>query len=247
MASKKTRPINHFFRFVTIFPIAFFIVLVVTNSLLTYFYTKSANIVLLIILLAFTAFMVCDFIAYTLYVTKQFRRLFVEGLYQVTVDNFASIARNDSRFSSYPNEQYNEISTLNAHVDALKRELVGATLIPNTATYEGLELDFVDKEQNLVTFESFKNELENIIFRSQNYRNLIIEVYYDLGEEELNRRDISYIIKVLKENFFDYEKPLYALSEDKKSIYLFLPRIDALSKIREQLESLNVSLMVLPP
>ena len=244
MASKKTRPIKHFFRFVTIFPIAFFIVLVVTNSLLTYFYTKSDNIVLLIILLAFTAFMVCHFIAYTLYVNRQFRRVFVEGLYQVTVDNFASIAHNDSRFFSYPNEQYNEISTLNAHVDALRRELVGATLIPNTATYEGLELDFVDKEQNLVTFDSFKNELENLIFRSQNYRNLIIEVYYDLGEEELNRRDISYIIKVLKENFFDYEKPLYALPEDKKSIYLFLPRIDALSKIREQLETCMRSLSI---
>ena len=237
MAFKKTRPINYFFRFVTIFPTVFFAVLVVVNSLLTYFYTKTDNIVLLIILLAFTGFMVVTFIGYASYVNKQFKRVFVNGLYSVTAQNFQNIARNDSRFLEYPMQHYDEIVTLNGHIDVLRRELVGATLIPNAASYEGLELEFINKEQNLVTFESFAKEIENIIFRSQNYRNVIIEVYYDLGDEDLNKKDINYIIKVLKENFFDYAAPLYALPEDRKSLYLFLPRIDSLSKIREQLET----------
>lgn len=233
----QTRSINIFFRFVAAFPIAFFTILVVVLTVLTSLYARTDNIAFFIAILVFGGVMTALYALYAFYVIKQFRNVFIKGLYGVTLSNFENIARNQNNFQEYPNKIYKEINALNEHVDVLRKELIGATLIPNQNSFDDIELDYIDKERNLVTFESFKRELENIIFKSQSFRNIIIEAYYDLGEEELTKKDINYIIKVLRDNFFDYESPLYVIGEEQKSVYLYLPRIDSLSKIREQLET----------
>ena len=233
----KSRPIKIFFRFVTVFPMAFLVVLIVVMTTLTFFYTKTDNVAFFIAMLIVGVSMMALYTLYTLYILKQFKTVFIEGLYNTTIHNFENIARNENNFLSYPSRQYEEIAELNAHVDVLRKELVGATLIPNVNNFDDVELDYLDKDNSLVTFKSFARELENIIFRSQNYRNIIIEVYYNFEEEGLNDKDIYYLIGVLKENFYDYQSPLYALAEDHKSMYLYLPRIDSLSKVREQLET----------
>ena len=233
----KPRSIKIFFRFVTIFPIVFFNVLVVTMTLLAFFYARTNNIALFIAIIVFALFMIAFYVSYSIYVIRQFRVVFIDGLYGITISNFQNIARNENDFREYPSKQYVEINALNEHVDVLRKELIGATVIPNENNFEGIELDYLDKERNLVTFESFKRELDNIIFKSQNYRNIIIETYYELEDEHLTKKNIDYILKVLRENFYDYENPLYVLGEESESVYLYLPRIDSLSKIREQLET----------
>ena len=233
----KPRSIKIFFRFVTIFPIVFFNVLVVTMTILAFFYARTNNIALFIAIIIFALFMIAFYVAYSIYVIRQFRVVFIDGLYGITISNFQNIARNENDFREYPSKQYVEINALNEHVDVLRKELIGATVIPNENNFEGIELDYLDKERNLVTFESFKRELDNIIFKSQNYRNIIIETYYELEDEHLTKKNIDYILKVLRENFYDYENPLYVLGEESESVYLYLPRIDSLSKIREQLET----------
>ena len=233
----KPRSIKIFFRFVTIFPIVFFNALVIVMTLLTFFYARTNNVGLFIAIIGFAIFMITFYVAYTVYVIRQFRQVFINGLYGTTISNFQNIAKNENDFREYPSKQYIEINALNEHVDTLRKDLIGATIIPNENNFDDIELDYLDKERNLVTFESFKRELENIIFKSQNYRNIIIETYYELEEENLTKKNIEYIIKVLRDNFYDYEKPLYVLGEDSKSIYLYLPRIDSLSKIKEQLET----------
>ena len=235
--NKKTRSIRIFFRFATIFPIAYFIFLFVTMTLLSYFYATTNNLVLLIIIIAYGGSMVAFYAVYTVYTVRQYNHIFISGLFNTTMRNFENITRNQRGFFEYPNKQYDEINILNAQIDTLRKELTGATLIPNVNNYEGVELDYIDKEMGLVTFESFKREISNIIFKSQNYRNIIIEAYYEIQDEVLTDKDVHYVIGVLKNNFNDYQSPLFALAEDRKSIYLYLPRIDTLSKINEQLET----------
>lgn len=233
----KTRSIKIFFRFVAIFPIAFMTALTAVMTTLTVLYARTHQIGYLIAIIAYGASMTGFYVFYAHYVTMQFRRVFVHGLFAVTVHNFENIARNESDFSEYPNKQYDEIVALNNHVDNLKRGLKGATLIPSESGYANIELEYVDKVRNIITFESFQKELENIIFASQNYRNVIFELYYELGDDVLTPKDTSYLIGVLRGNFHDYENVLYTVSDDKKSIYVYLPRIDTLSKIKEQLET----------
>ena len=183
--NKKTRSIRIFFRFATIFPIAYFIFLFVTMTLLSYFYATTNNLVLLIIIIAYGGSMVAFYAVYTVYTVRQYNHIFISGLFNTTMRNFENITRNQRGFFEYPNKQYDEINILNAQIDTLRKELTGATLIPNVNNYEGVELDYIDKEMGLVTFESFKREISNIIFKSQNYRNIIIEAYYEIQDEVL--------------------------------------------------------------
>jgi len=231
------RSIKIFFRFVMFFPIAFIIVFAIVVALLAFFYARTDDPALFLATIIFAGAMIVLYGAYTFYVVRRFQVVFIKGLYGTTISNFENIARNENDFREYPSKHYKEIVELNEHVDVLRKELIGATLIPNENNFDDLELDYIDKEKHLVTFDSFKRELDNIIFRSQNYRNIIIETYYALEDETLTKKNIDYILKVLQDNFYDYEQPLYVLGEDSKSIYLYLPRIDSLSKIREQLET----------
>lgn len=235
--SLKNRSIKIFFRFVTIFPIAFLIVFTLGGTLFTFFYARTDNMALFLALIIFSIAMIVLYGVFTFYVVRRFQVVFIKGLYGTTISNFENIARNENDFREYPSKHYKEIAELNEHVDVLRKELIGATLIPNENNFDDIELDYIDKEKHLVTFDSFKRELDNIIFRSQNYRNIIIETYYALEDETLTKKNIDYILKVLQDNFYDYEQPLYVLGEDNKSIYLYLPRIDSLSKIKEQLET----------
>ena len=237
LKSFKSRSIKTFFRFVMSFPIVFLIVFALGMTLFTFFYARTNDMAFFIALIIFSAAMIALYILYTIYVVSRFRNVFFKGLYGVTISNFENIARNENDFREYPSKQYKEIAELNEHVDILRKELIGATIIPNENNFLDIELDYIDKEKNLVTFESFKREIDNIIFKSQNYRNIIIETYYELEDEPLTKKNIDYILKVLQDNFYDYEQPLYVLGEDSKSVYLYLPRIDSLSKIREQLET----------
>ena len=238
MANNKTRSINTFFRFVSLFPIIYFVVLFVFTSVFSVLYIRLDNPVFLYVLIGFGVLMLGLYIAYGTYTTRQFQRLVVRGLYNVTTYNFNNISDNNNALINYPNSQYTEFATLNQQVNSLKTELDKATLIAGTSDYSLINLDYIDVENHIVTFDSFKLRFESIIFASQNYRNTLIELYYELGDDTLTEAEINYLILLFKGQFTDYENYLFALPEDHKSVYLYLPRIDSLSKIREQLETM---------
>ena len=48
---------------------------------------------------------------------------------------------------------------------------------------------------------------------------------------------MEYLITLLHKNFGDYDQLLIMVNENHKSLFMYFPRIDSLSKIREQLES----------
>ena len=234
--NKRVRSIKHFFRFFTVFPIVYFFVLIISMTVLSYAFARTSNYSLLITIIATGVVLVGLYIWFLIYITSRLNIVFIDGLYNTTVQNFETISRNQNRFFEYPNKGYAEIVALNDRVDNLKRELVGATLIPTTVGFEDIDLEYWDKERHLVKHESFLKELPNIIFKSQNYRNTLIEVYYDLSEEDLTAKDVDYIVGVLLRNFRNYSNYLFILPEDRRSIWLYLPRVDSLSKIKEQIE-----------
>ena len=233
---KKAHSIKHFFRFFTIFPIVYFFVLMVSMTVLSYAFADTRNYYLLIAIIAVGTTLVGVYIWFLVYITSRLNIVFIDGLYNTTVQNFETISRNQNRYFEYPNKGYTEINALNGRLESLKRELVGATLIPTTVDFDDIDLDYWDKNKRLVKHESFLKELPNIIFKSQNYRNTLIEIYYDLTEEDLTAKDVDYVVGVLKNNFRNYNNSLFILPEDRKAIWMYLPRIDSLSKIREQIE-----------
>ena len=233
---KQKRSISTFFRQVNLFPFIAFILLILGVSIFAIIYVSTSNILFFYLLIAYAAIVIALFLVGAFYFTRRFNALFVRGLYSTTVFNLRNIVDNENALIDYPNQTYEEFVALNKQVETLKTELDNSTIIASTSDFSHINLDYVDVEKNIVTLRSFKENLEAVIFASQNYRNALVELYYDLNEDTLNQADQDYIITLLRKNFGDYRQFLLILNENQKSVLMYFPRIDSLSKIKEQLE-----------
>ena len=236
-SNAKKRSITQFFRQISIFPVIFFFALLLGVSGLVFAYVYTSQAVWFYLLISYSIVLLIVYIVYATYTMKQFNKVFVRGLYSITIYNLRNITDNENALIDYPNNSYEEFISLNEQVNALKSELDTSTLIAGNVDFSRLNLDYVDFDRNIVTLKSFRSNLESIIFASQNYRNVLIELYYDLNEDTLNDQDIEYLLTLLRKNFGDYRQLMFIMNENHRSILMYFPRIDSLSKIKELLEA----------
>ena len=232
----KRRSITSFFRQVNLFPIISFALLIVGVATFSALYINTGNPLFFYLLIGYAVLLILAYISGTIYFNRRFNALFVRGLYSTTVFNFRNIVDNENALIDYPNHTYEEFISLNKQVEILKTELDNSTIIASSSDFSHINLDFIDIDRNIVSLRSFKENLEAVIFASQNYRNALVELYYDLNEDVLTTLDQEFLITLLRKNFGDYHQFLIILNENKKSILMYFPRIDSLSKIKEQLE-----------
>ena len=234
--TNKRRSINTFFRQVNLFPFISFILFLAGAITFSVLYVSTENVLFFYLLIGFSVLIIALFLTIALYHARRFNALFVRGLYSTTVYNLRNIIDNENALIDYPNRTYEEFVTLNSQVDILKTELDSSTIIASTQSFSHINLEYTDIERNVVTLRSFRENLEAIIFASQNYRNVLVELYYDLAEDTLSSIDEGYLIVLLRKNFADYRQLLIIVSEEHKSLFMYFPRIDSLSRIKEQLE-----------
>ena len=230
------RSIKAFSRLIGIFPIAFFIVHAGGIFAFSTAYVNTHEILYFYLGIGYGLLMGALYVVFSIFTTKKFDNLFVKGLFDKTIYNFRNITDKENQLEEYDGKSYHEFSELNEEIDSLKKELNNSTLISNTADFSHFNLDYFDAEHNVVYLKSFKKNLEQIIFASQNYRNLLMELYYELNEDTLNNQEIDYLLTLLRKYFGNYKNIVYIVNENNKSLFLYFPRIDSLSKIREQLE-----------
>ena len=233
----KKPSITTFFRTVNIFPFFTLILLIAGVSAFAAVYVSTGNMLFFYLMIGYSVMMVVFYLLGIFYFSRKFNDLFVRVLYSITVFNLRNITDNENALIDYPNNRYEEFIALNEQIETLKTELDYSTLITSTSDFSHINLDYIDVERNVVSLRSFKENLEAVIFASQNYRNALVELYYELNEDTLNATDKDYLITLLHKNFGDYRQSMIIVNENQKSLYLYFPRIDSLSKIREQLES----------
>ena len=235
--NNQKRSMTRFFRLMTLFPFVFFIVLLVGVGVFAGVYVATSNALFLYFLIGYAVAMLIIYLTIVYSLSRRFNMIFVRGLYSITLYNLRNITDNENALIDYPNNTYDEFISLNEQVNSLKTELDTSTLIAGNSDFSRINLDYIDVDRNVITLRSFRANLESIIFASQNYRNVLVELYYDLNEDTLDATDMEYLITLLHKNFGDYDQLLIMVNENHKSLFMYFPRIDSLSKIREQLES----------
>ena len=233
----KRPSINSFFRLVNIFPFLALLVIFAGAAIFSILYVSTNEMLYIYLLIGYATISLIVFMVGAVHFSRRFNALFVRGLYSITVFNLRNIADNENTLIDYPNNHYEEFVSLNKQVENLKSELDNATLIAANTDFSHINLDYIDVSRRVVSLKSFKDNLEEIIFASQNYRNVLIELFYELNDDTLSEQDIEYLITLLYKNFGDYRQLLIIVSDDKRSLLMYFPRIDSLSKIRELLES----------
>ena len=230
------RSVKAFSRLIGIFPILFFIVHAAGLSGLLMAYFLSGNQLFFYLVISYGILMAVLYVIFTILTAKKFDNLFISGLFDTTLYNFKNVTDNENTLKDYPGDSYQEFDDLNQEVDTLRKELGNSTLIANSVDFSVYNLEYYDAERNVVYLKSFKKNLEQIIFASQNYRNLLMELYYELNDDTLNNQEIDYLLTLIRKYFGNYQDILYIVNENQKSLYFYFPRIDSFSKVREQIE-----------
>ena len=198
--------------------------------LLLYYFTQ--NRVFLFVLLGILINLGIGYILIVFFVFRWINKVFFNGLYEVTYSNMNKLSLDNANLDHYPDLNIKEIDELNNKMDIISAKLDNAYLVTYSPDYSKLKLDFVNEEKQLITFDSFKKNLSSLLFLSQSFRNVVIEVYYDL-REELSDDDKNYLLNLYCKAFSDYDNTLYTFRDDNRSLLIYLPVIDSFSRIRE--------------
>ena len=172
----------------------------------------------------------------SIYAVRKIHSIYYHDLFEKSYANIKRLVNNDTKFETYRDTHIEELDEINNITQELKERFEGSFLVVRDFDYNKLNLEYVDKSHNLITFESFKKNLANIIFLSQSFRNVVIEVYYSLPNQELADEDKHRLINLYFNLFKDYKQSLMMLGEGNKSLLIYLPIIDSFSKITETLE-----------
>ena len=184
------------------------------------------------------------YIAISLLLFRWLMRVYQNGLYKTTASLLRGLKQNIPTTENYPKTLIKEMNELRSELDDVNVITANSTLISNNLSDAYIPLNFISEENNLVTLESFKTELRALIYSSQNYRNAIVEVFYDLDDDEITEEESKRIISVLRDSFVNYSHILFVPNEDKTGFFMFIPKVDSLSNIKNRLEASMKSISV---
>ncbi len=207
-------------------------------------YGRENNHVVLVILIAVTLVSVVILMGGALLLIRHITKNYRDGLYGTTMKNYRLINNGDAGLVDYPSAAVNEFVGLNKEVETLRSTLRSVTMVYQDRDYSSFPLEYIYEFPNTVTLGSVQAVVHDLIGSSLSFRNAFIEIYYENGGEAITNADIHRVIDALQERFKEYHKPLFFLPEDRRSIYVYLPRIDSLSIITDHLSILLPNLSV---
>ena len=236
MKDKKRRSLLESYSKYTKIPAFILGATILVTIILTVLYVWLKSHLFLLLLLLSLALSLIFYGIYYFEVTRRMKQTIYKQIYEVTYNNLNKIKNNDTSLISYGDSDIKEVRDLDKATKDLRKKLDSSYLILTTPDYSKLNLDWIDEEKHLISFKSFRINLANIIFVSQSFRNVLIEVYYELPSGiKLNKEDKSRILDLYRNTFSDHEQVLFMFAEDEKSLLIYVPVIDSFGEIQEKL------------
>ena len=233
--NKRQISIRNSFMLAIIVPGVILVVTLIVSAALSILYVRSANRNILYILIGSFLLLMIIYGVVCYLIVRNLYSVYFEGLYLTTKNNLHAFTTGNSDIKKYPNSTVRELNDLNKEVGFLSQRYTNATVVAASPNYESLDLVYVDKERNIVDYDSFKNELQNIIFLSQSFRNVLIDASFDV---ELTEEQKNQLFAICDQAFEKYGSRLYAFRDQNKSLVIYLPVISSFKRIEEQIETI---------
>ena len=242
--SKKRLTIQQSFIVSFLIPGLILAVLLVGSMALLAFYTSTGVKELLIAAIIYTLVMAAIYAATSIFIYSKMKSIYYDGLYRTTAVMLRNLKNNVTSKEKYPTTSIAEINELNNDLSEVNTIISNSTMITSDLESAYIPLVFISEDERLVTLQSFKTELRALIYCSQNFRNVLLEIFYDLDEDTLTKEESIRILKVMRDSFCDYEHFLFIPNDNGTGFYMFLPRIDSFSHIQERLTAAMKNLSV---
>ena len=235
MKKKKEMTIRKSFILAYLIPALISVVLLVGMTIFLVLYNKLDNRIFLYVGIAYTLTLVAIYIVVALIAFRKTYKTYYHGLYRTTAVILRNLKNNVVGDDMYPETNIEEINELNKDLEEVNTIVSNSTMISADLENSYIPLVFISEENRLVTLDSFKNELRSLIYCSQNYRNAIIELFYDLNDDTLTKEEGTSLLKYVQQEFKEYKHYIFAPNENGSGFFMFLPRVESFSHIKERL------------
>ena len=231
MAKKKLPSIFHHFIRTIFVPLLVFLALAVLTIVFAVVYLVGRFRPFFYVSIGFASAAVISLFVVAFLAFASFRRYYQKDLVDNTILNIQRLAKGESDFSPY-RSGIMEFEEINESLDVLRHTYERAELIYDTRVKEDPHLEF--HPEGPVTFASFSKELGNLLFLSQNFRNAVVEVYYDFADGDcFQEEEIVYLYNELRKFFQGEEGSYVILGQKKDKFYLYFARVENMARIRE--------------
>ena len=235
MAKKKAGLLQTYKRYIIVPAFIVTIVLAIT-ILMTTLYAYSGKLVYIIVLSVIAVATLSSYIIFYVRLSKKLKDTYYKQLFETTYTNINKIKNNDTNLVSYGDSDIREIQMLDKATSEIKAKLESSYLVLRSPDYSKINLKYVNKSLNLVTYQSFKENIASILFVSQSFRNVILEVYFDLPRDmRINDLDKGRLLDLYRETFKDHSNVLYMFGEDERSLIIYIPVVDSFNEIKEKI------------
>lgn len=239
MAKRKSRSL----RFIYVFWLSFlggaFLLLSLGIVALAVSFGRTREYGFLIALIAFTIVSLTGLAVIAVLFGRKLHKNYVEALMGVTMANYQKINIGNSQLEDYPEDDVTEFITLNEEVQNVRTSLTNATFIYGELNYEPFGFVPVEGLEDVYELEGFQKQLTNVVATSMNFRNVLAEVYYELSDDdELEEKEIKALVASLKQRLSSYPGVLYLLPKKRRSMYVYLPRIESFSALEDHFNAL---------
>ena len=233
--NKQRSLLSSYARYIRI-PAIVLLAIILIDSALIIAYVFVNHLALLLVLDGISVVAFIAYIIFFLVITKRVKTIFYKQIFETTYENINKLKNNDIDLLPYGESNIKEVQELDKATSDLQKKLLSSYLIATVPDYSNLSLEYVDKDKDLITFKSFKENLGNIIFVSQSFRNVLIEVFYEIPQGNIiNKKDLKRVLELYRKTFSDHERVLFMWGEDNKSLLIYVPVIDSFTEIKEKL------------
>lgn len=233
---KKAKGLLHTYRLYIIVPAGILLISLLLTIGLVLLYRFTEQQIVMIILIVFGGLTLIGYGIFYYRVSRRLTTTYYKQLFETTYQNINKIRNNDSNLLPYGKTDIKEIQMLDKVTGDIRTKLKSSYLLLKTPDYSNINLEYVDKSRNLITFKSFRENLGNIIFVSQSFRNVLVEVYFNLPKGSvLTKADKERLLKLYRDTFKEHEQTLFMFADDDRSLLIYIPVIDSFSEIKEKL------------
>ena len=168
--------------------------------------------------------------------SSQMHRVFYKSFYEKNLNNLKAIEKH-SYETEVINGEYKEFKDINKVYNNIKKQTKGQAVKVNDFDYDSIPLEYVNKVESLVTFESLQNNIVDLIAVTKSYRAALVDISYDIEEKTIEEAKFKQLLDATKEKL-DYEHLLFAMNKTKNGLLVFIPIFDGVHQLEEELTSL---------
>ena len=233
---KKKKNLLQSYKVYTLVPAIIMAVVVTITITMVSLYFATGNMAFLVIFDVIAVLTLVLYILFYFRLSKKLRNTFYKQLFETTYTNISKISKNDVNLVSYGDSDIKEIQMLDKATMDIKAKLDSSFLVLKKADYSSINLEYVDKDNGVITYDSFKHNISNILFVSQSFRNVIVEVFFDFPKDiNIPKKDQKRLLALYQNTFKEHDHVLYCFGKDYKSLLIYIPVIDSFTEIKEKL------------